>query len=143
MPLIETKGTRLTSRPKVSGSGGPRSTLAYYAALWWTCLGRAGSFSIPLVIDAPNQQGQDPINLPKVLAFVADSLPSNAQVIVCSEIDTEHSYDRKIPLDRPYELLSKDKYDEVSQTIEPLVKLMHEALQRNDADDDVQLSWLM
>jgi hypothetical protein len=82
---IEMRGIRLTSRPDMSGSGGPRSILAYYGALWRTCFGPYRSFSIPLVIDAPNQQGQDNINLPRVLKYIAENLPSGAQVILGTE----------------------------------------------------------
>lgn len=129
---MDVKKLKLNSRPDLSGSGGPRSILAYYAALWNTCAGPNGSFSVPLVIDAPNQQGQDDINLPKVLEFISTELPNNAQVIVGSELDTKHQYDNKILLDQPYHLLQTTQYQAVQEVIDPLVKAMYDSLHRED-----------
>lgn len=61
----------LASRPNRSGSGGPRLLLAYYAALWKVCNGEQMGMSIPAVIDSPNQQDQDDLNLQVVLGFIA------------------------------------------------------------------------
>ncbi|WP_222105398.1 hypothetical protein [Denitromonas ohlonensis] len=118
----------LTSRPSDSGSGGPRSILAYYAALWDVCCGTTGSFMVPLVIDSPNQQGQDDINLPKVITFISEKLPANAQLILGSEIDTEHPFDKKIVLDSPYKLLDEQFFDEADAELGPLESLMYLSL---------------
>jgi hypothetical protein len=133
LPPIDTSKVRLTSRPDLSGSGGPRSILAYYGALWSTCLGQYASFAIPLVIDSPNQQGQDDINLPKVLKYIANALPSGTQIIVGTEMETDHAFDKKITLDRPYKLLREDEYEEVSRVVEPLTKAMYDAIQRKNS----------
>lgn len=132
LPSLNVSRLRLTSRPDVSGSGGPRSILAYYAALWYTCLWRYGSFSVPLVIDAPNQQGQDDINLPKVLAFISGDLPDNSQIIVGSELDTPHPFNKKIELDQEYRVLQEGQYAQVGAVIDPFVKAMYNSLQRED-----------
>lgn len=129
LPQIETNRLKLTSRPDLSGSGGPRLILAYYSALWQTCLGTYASFSLPLVIDSPNQQGQDDINLPKVLKFIANDLPSDSQILVGSEMETDHFFDKKIVLDQPYKLLQDNEYSVVAEVVEPLVKLMYDSLQ--------------
>ncbi|WNM61711.1 hypothetical protein PQG83_18490 [Candidatus Nitrospira neomarina] len=129
LPPIDTSKLRLTSRPDLSGSGGPRSILAYYGALWRTCIDTYGAFSIPLVIDAPNQQGQDDINLPKVLTYIADDLPEGVQVIVGIEIDTPHFFDNKVVLDQQYKLLHSEEYDAVRDEIDPLVRTMYHSLQ--------------
>lgn len=115
----------LTSRPSDSGSGGPRSILAYYAALWDVCCGKTGSFMIPLVIDSPNQQGQDDINLPKVIKFISEKLPASAQLILGSEIDTAEPFDKKIVLDSPYKLLDEQFFDEADAEVGPLETLMY------------------
>lgn len=124
--ILETGKSRpkLTSRPNLSGSGGPRSILAYYAALWDVCYGQHGSFMIPLVIDSPNQQGQDDINLPKVINFVSEKLPSAAQLILGTEMDTNHLFDNKIILDQPYKLLEEQYFDEADTILGPLEALM-------------------
>lgn len=128
LPSVDTSKLRLTSRPDLSGSGGPRSILAYYAALWRTCAGPHGSFCVPFVVDSPNQQGQDNANLPKVLAFIFDDLPVGSQVIVGSEIDTPHSFDKRIVLDKPYGLLEEIQYEDTRGVVEPLLDMMYDAL---------------
>jgi len=131
--LPETGKARLTltSRPNDSGSGGPRSILAYYAALWDVCCGKTGSFMIPIVIDSPNQQGQDNINLPKVIKFISEKLPAGAQLILGSEIDTEHAFDKRILLDAPYKLLDEQFFEEADAELSPLETLMYLGL-KND-----------
>lgn len=120
VPETGTGRPSLTSRPNLSGSGGPRSILAYYAALWDVCYGQNAAFMVPLVIDAPNQQGQDDINLPKVINFVSERLPSKAQLILGSEIDTDHLFDNKIVLEQPYKLLEEQYFEEAVAMLEPL-----------------------
>lgn len=121
----------LTSRPSDSGSGGPRSILAYYAALWSVCCGKTGSFMVPLVIDSPNQQGQDDINLPKVIKFIAEKLPTSAQLILGSEIDTEQPFDKKIVLDSPYKLLEEEFFEQADAELGRLETLMYLGLKEN------------
>lgn len=128
LPPIEVKGIKLTSRPGLSGSGGPRSLLAYYAALWQTFRSEYGSFNIPLVVDAPQQQGQDEINLPAVVRYIANDLPPDAQILVGIEKDLEEPFDKKILLDKPYRLLEEEQYSDVSDLVEPLVAQMYSAL---------------
>ncbi len=125
MPQSEKARPTLNSRPSISGSGGPRSILAYYAAIWDVCCGETGSFLIPLVIDSPNQQGQDDINLPRVIEFVSTQMPKNTQLILGSEIDVDHPFDKKIVLDRQYQLLDDNFFDEAEAEIEPLMQSMY------------------
>lgn len=122
---LDTSRLRLTSRPDLSGSSGPRSILAYYAAIWTVCLGKHGSFAVPLVIDSPNQQGQDDINLPKVLQFLAHDLPAGAQVIVSTEMKTDNKFAQTIELTDPYRLLREDEFPEVASSIEPMLSAMY------------------
>lgn len=129
LPAIDVSKLKLTSRPDLSGSGGPRSLLAYYAALWATFTSDYGSFSIPMVIDAPNQQGQDHLNMPKVLKFIANDLPSTGQVIVGTEVKSEDPFDKIIEFKEPYKLLSEKEFLEIGLFIEPLVNQMHEKIQ--------------
>ena len=125
VPNTETTRITLQSRPNDSGSGGPRAILAYYAALWDVCCGQYGSFRVPLVIDSPNQQGQNDINLPKVIRFISDKLPATVQLILGSEIDTERPFDNKIVLDAPYGLLEEQFYEEVDAVLRPLETLIY------------------
>ncbi|QIB67566.1 hypothetical protein G3T16_06820 [Kineobactrum salinum] len=123
---VETKRLNLASRPDLSGSGGPRSVLAYYAALWQTCASQWGAVGMPIVIDSPNQQGQDDINMPKVLSFISRDLPEGMQILIGSEGDTEFAFDKKFHLDKQYELLKKEYYEEIDAEIEPLVEMMYQ-----------------
>lgn len=123
----------LTGRPKISGSGGPRSLLAYYSALWETCFSKYGEYLAPVVIDAPQQQGQDNLNLPKILKFISSDLPNNCQVIVGVEINSDFHFDNKIFLTAPYQLLNADDYQEVADMAEPFMKSLAWAeLSRNE-----------
>ncbi len=122
----------LTSRPNDSGSGGPRAILAYYAALWDVCCGTTGSFMMPLVIDSPNQQGQDDINLPKVIKFISEKLPGSSQLILGSEIDSEHPFDKRIVLDSPYKLLEEQFFEEADAELGPLETLMYLGLKSSE-----------
>lgn len=123
--LPNDKATGLQSRPKLSGSGGPRAILAYYSALWSVCLGPTGTFGNSIVVDTPNQQGQDAQNLPKVLEYVALKLPGKGQVIVGSEIAVDHEFDRKIVLDRAYQVLSDDYFAAAEEQINPLLDKLY------------------
>jgi hypothetical protein len=131
LPAAETSKMKLTARPELSGSGGPRSILAYYAALWSVCCEDNASFSIPLVVDSPNQQGQDDINLPKVLSFLTERLPAGAQLIVGSEIDSDQVFDKKIVFEEPYKMLRDDAANEAATLLDPMVKAMHDAIKKS------------
>ena len=130
---IATSKANLANRPNISGSGGPRSVLAYYSALWELCFGPSGSFLVPMIVDSPNQQGQDDINLPKVIEFVSSMLPKNTQLIFGSEIDTEFVFDKKIVLDSPYNLLGREHFVQAAEKIDPMAKKMYEALRPQKA----------
>lgn len=128
LPAVDASKMKLTGRPELSGSGGPRSVLAYYAALWQTCQGESAAYSVPVVIDSPNQQAQDDINLPAVLKFIAEGLPTGMQLIVGLENPTEFAFDRVFELKTKYSLLSEADWDEVDAVVEPMVKDMYDQL---------------
>ena len=115
----------ILSRPKRSGSGGPRLLLAYYAALWKICHSDQVGLSIPVVIDSPNQQDQDDVNLHVVLAFIAESLPQSMQLIVCVTKDSDAVLDRRILFEKKYSMLDEEFYDQVESEIGPLYQRMN------------------
>ncbi|MEK9875742.1 MAG: hypothetical protein VW684_03670 [Betaproteobacteria bacterium] len=127
LPSVNTAKIRLTSRPDLSGSGGPRSILAYYAALWRTCNSSLGAYSVPVVVDSPNQQGQDDINLPTILKFIANELPENMQLIVGLESSSDFVFDNEIILNKQYSLLIDEEWTAVESVVEPLLQKMHTA----------------
>ena len=134
LPSVDASKMKLTGRPDLSGSGGPRSILAYYAALWRTCQGATGTYDVPVVIDSPNQQAQDDINLPAVLHFIAKELPKDMQLIVGLETSTDFPFDREIHLDVKYSMLREDQWGEAEGIVEPLLKEMY-ATMRSDIEE--------
>ena len=136
LPPVETNSLRLTSRPDLSGSGGPRSILAYYSALWSTSFGPYGSFSVPLVVDSPQQQGQDEVNLPKMIEYISKHLPVSSQVLLGIEASTEERFDHVIQLDEPYRLLRENEYDEVNGVVAFYLDQMYKNLTSSAAEED-------
>lgn len=128
MPVIDTRRLRLNSRPRISGSGGPRSVLAYYSALWTTAFSEYGSFTVPIVIDSPQQQGQDTTNLPIMIRYIANDLPSDAQIILAVESPTRYPFDKKIELNEPYGLLRSEDFNDVRAIVRPYVDAMYAEL---------------
>lgn len=124
---VATKNMQLASRPSLSGSGGPRSILAYYAAIWHTVQGKEGTYDVPVVIDSPNQQAQDDFNLPAVLSFIAKDLPAGMQLIVGLENPTDLTFDREITLTEKYSMLTEKEWEPTDKLVEPLLKKMYNA----------------
>lgn len=124
---VSTKTMQLASRPSLSGSGGPRSILAYYAAIWRTVQGAKGTYDVPVVIDSPNQQAQDDLNLPAVLKFIAEDLPAGMQLIVGLETTTDFPFDHQVTLTRKYAMLNEEEWEGTERLIEPLLKKMYAA----------------
>lgn len=124
---VPTKNMQLPSRPSLSGSGGPRSILAYYAAIWRTVQGRSGTYDVPVVIDSPNQQAQDDLNLPAVLSFIAENMPTGLQLIVGPEPPTNFSFDREVTLTEKYGMLIEGDWETTLELVTPLLKEMYDA----------------
>ncbi|WP_074924415.1 hypothetical protein [Delftia lacustris] len=123
------------AQPDLSGSGGPRSLLAYYAAIWRTAHGSNATYDIPVVIDSPNQQAQDDINLPAVLEFIAKDLPDDIQLIVGLETSTEFPFDYELHLERKYSVLIEEEWDITYSKVEPLLHAMYTNLFSQPAKD--------
>ena len=123
---VATKAMQLASRPSLSGSGGPRSILAYYAAIWRTVQGKMGTYDVPVVIDSPNQQAQDDFNLPAVLKFIAKDLPAGMQLIVGLETPTDFLFDHQIDLTVKYGMLNKEEWEPTEKLMEPLLRKMYQ-----------------
>ena len=135
LPSIDVSKMKLAGRPDLSGSGGPRSLLAYYAAIWRTAHGSNATYDIPVVIDSPNQQAQDDINLPAVLEFIAKDLPDDIQLIVGLETSTEFPFDYELHLERKYSVLIEEEWDITYSKVEPLLHAMYTNLFSQPAKD--------
>jgi len=123
---VTTKTMQLGSRPSLSGSGGPRSILAYYAAIWRTVQSKEGTYDVPVVIDSPNQQAQDDFNLPAVLSFIAKDLPAGMQLIVGLETPIDLKFDLEMTLTERYSMLTEDEWELTDKLMEPLLKKMYD-----------------
>lgn len=122
----------IAARPSISGSGEPRAVLAYYAALWSACLGDGTPLTtrsmIPVVIDCPNQQGQDDRNLPAILKFIGQDLKISGQLLVTFEADIQQPFDQRINLEGERSLLRDDEFVAVNGALNPLMAKMAESL---------------
>jgi len=67
------------------GSEGPRGLAAYYVAFLDLIYRYGRAVACPMVIDAPNQQGQDREHMRQILSFLLKNRPGNAQFIVAVE----------------------------------------------------------
>lgn len=115
-----TKPPSMTSMPFGRGSEGPRGIIAYYYAFLHTARRYSSSSFCPIVIDAPNQQGQD--DMQRVMSFIIDKRPPGSQVIVATE-DLFGLTDNDASIvnvgKRKNQLLDGDLYEEVSDIIRP------------------------
>ena len=67
------------------GSEGPRALLAYYFAFLRIARNYSSSVFCPIVIDAPNQQGQDKVHMPAMMRLMVDEAPKGSQLIIAAE----------------------------------------------------------
>jgi uncharacterized coiled-coil DUF342 family protein len=67
------------------GSEGPRALLAYYFAFLRIAQSYSSSVFCPIVIDAPNQQGQDKTHMPAMMRLMIDEAPKDSQLIIAAE----------------------------------------------------------
>jgi hypothetical protein len=83
--LDDARRAQLSSVSLRRGSEGPRGLMIYYYAFLQTARQYSSSAFCPIVIDAPNQQGQDTINMPRMMRFILDEKPADSQVIIAAE----------------------------------------------------------
>lgn len=123
----------LKSKPDASltssGSGLPRTILAYHFAILHTALEKGDVNLFPIVIDSPNQQGQDKEHLSQMLNFIVKKAPNNQQLLLAVEEEPNLEIEgSKVVLNKPYALLDADLYDSVLDEIGAFVKEVNEAL---------------
>jgi hypothetical protein len=116
------KGVSATRLPR--GSEGPRGLVSYYYAILQTAREFGSSVFCPILVDAPNQQGQDSEHLPAILKFLAAQRPSGSQVIIASEEsfgvfgDDVHVVEVGIARNQ---VLSESEFESVAQKMRPLL----------------------
>ena len=105
-----------------TGSDLPRALLAYYFSI----LNLIGEFSTstmcPIVIDSPNQQGQDQESIRAMLQFMRDRRPKGSQMILAIEEEAGVSFGGSVvELSEKHSLLRTSEYDDVAAVISPLL----------------------
>lgn len=122
--LGDRKRTPLHSAGRARGSEGTREILAYQFAFLQLARKYGSSSFCPIVIDAPNQQGQDELHLPQILNFMIDNLPEGAQLI-CAVEDASPLENRGLAIEsvgfEKRQVLREDFYVEVSSYARPFL----------------------
>ena len=106
-----------------SGSALPRSLLAYQFAVLHTAKEKGDANLFPVVVDSPNQQGQDAEHLSQMMNFIVKRTPVGQQLILAVEespagLVFEGS---TIELTTPFGLLDASQYETVSDELKGLV----------------------
>ncbi len=124
---IPEKKVKVTSKIEARGSELPRALLAFYYATLRTTHRFSTMTYCPLVLDAPNQQGQDDDHMPKVMRFISDQRPPDTQVIMATEsLFGLSKEDGKIMQvgERKNQILREADYDEVSALMRPYLEAL-------------------
>jgi hypothetical protein len=117
----------ISSAPKARGSEGPRGLAAYYYAFLHTTREFGSSTFCPVVVDAPNQQGQDSVHLPAIIKFLVTDRPKDSQLILAVEdavgISSTDAAVVQVGQARN-QLLTEEAYEAVSAQLQPFLAQM-------------------
>ena len=104
------------------GSEGPRGLAAYYYAFLHTVRRHGSAVFCPIVVDAPNQQGQDRGHIQEILRLLLTKSPADLQVIIGSEIIHETHGANVIDVrNRERQVLRDDLYEQTREYIRPFL----------------------
>jgi len=118
--LDESSFRKLESSIKETGSDQPRAILAYFFSILHVIKSYGTSVFCPIVIDAPNQQEQDPHNHRKMLEFIKGNMTEDSQLILSLVDDCGIDFGGTIiPMEEKNFALSKEEYKNVAEEIEP------------------------
>ncbi|WIG49207.1 MAG: hypothetical protein OJF48_000122 [Afipia sp.] len=131
----KTLDVRLEDRKKLTlngvniarGSEGPRALLAYYFAFLRISQAYSSAVFCPIVIDAPNQQGQDHTHMPAMMRFMIDEAPQGAQLIIAAEDQFGLTDDDAETIDvsgTKDHVLRQDQFESVNAVIRPYLELL-------------------
>lgn len=118
---LDSGAAKLSGIRIARGSEGPRALLAYYYAFLHVSGEYSDSLQFPIVVDAPNQQGQDAEHLPRMLEFILGGAPADSQIIVATEDVGELDLDgvELTTFDSDRQVLRTDAFDAVSDVFKP------------------------
>lgn len=110
-----------------SGSLLPRSLLAYQYAVLHTAKEKGDTKLFPVVVDSPNQQGQDREHLMQMLQFIVKRTPDEQQLILAvEEMPKGFVFDGEIiELLTPFSLLKSEQYDLACNELGSLMVLIN------------------
>jgi hypothetical protein len=105
-----------------TGSDLPRALLAYYYSILQLMQENSTAAFCPIVIDSPNQQDQDLVNLKKMLYFIRDQRPKHSQIVLGLVDDCGVDFDGDvIELTDKYQLLQSRGYADVAEDVRDLL----------------------
>ena len=109
------------------GSEGPRALLAYYFAFLRVTSTYSSSVQCPIVIDAPNQQGQDKTHMPAMMRLMLEQAPKDSQLIIGAEEQYGLS-DSEIELvdvsGQKDHVLRLEQFEHVAEAVRPYTGLL-------------------
>lgn len=122
-----------------SGSALPRSLLAYQFAVLHTAKEKGDAKHFPVVIDSPNQQGQDADHLRQMLSFIVKRTPSDQQLILAVEdMPSDFSFDGElIELTTPFGVLDVEQYDQACDELRDIVVAIEAGLDQRLASSRI------
>lgn len=109
------------------GSETPRALFAYYHAVLKIAAKYSSAAFCPIVVDAPNQQGQDGPHIKAIMQFIFREQPAGTQVIAAAESSYgfELSPDEIVDVGRELRgVLDPLQYDEVLAACRPYLGLL-------------------
>ncbi len=108
----------INSSIEESGSDLPRAILAYFFTALKATKKNGNATSFPVIIDAPNQQEQDPMNLLKMLQFIKNNRSDDQQLIIGLVDDANVDFEGKlVKLEKKYSVLEGEQYKLLSSEI--------------------------
>ncbi len=108
------------------GSEGPRALAAYYYAFLQTEHKHGSSTFCPIVIDAPNQQGQDQGHLQTIMNFLLSKGPTDAQIIIGAETVAASADVNVIDISWKKDHVLRD--DAYAQTLDYIQPFLHQSI---------------
>lgn len=116
----------ITSPKLARGSAGTRELLAYYIAVLFSAREHSSSVFCPIVIDAPNQQGQDSHHLALIYEFLAETRPVGTQMIFSAEepeIEPADDIELVWVGSKKNKLLREETYEKVFSEMRPYLDI--------------------
>jgi uncharacterized Zn finger protein (UPF0148 family) len=105
-----------------TGSDLPRALLAYYYSNLHLMQDHSTAAFCPVIIDSPNQQDQDLVNLKKMLHFIRDQRPKDSQIVLGLVDDCGVGFDGEvIELIDKYHLLQTRNYADIADDVRDLL----------------------